>query len=311
MIELISQEKYDRNEIAEKLSELFEKYSIFENSLADKKSVLLKPNFVIPEKPEECATTHPDFYMSLALFLQSKGYKVGIGESPAFGSCKKALKFHGVLEECLEKGIKVVEFKNNETFEGLPDVSSYKQLTIASELQDWDAIINLPKLKVHQQFTFTAATKNLYGCVTGMRKFVRHTMCKNDPVRFGRMVVANAQKADCILHIGDGIQALHVKGPRGGKPYPMGKIIFSDDFLAHDWLTAKLMGFDPLNTPLFQCLNEEERHKAEVSCKSIVDSGQFEVAQGFIHSYLTDISFSPWHLLRSGWRSLKFKLKRA
>ena len=311
MIELISQKSYDRSEIREKLERLFEDHDIFNTLLADKKKVLLKPNFVVPEKAEDCATTHPDFYMSIAILLQSKGYDVGIGESPAFGTCKKALKFHGVFEECIEKGIKVVEFKNSETFEGLPDVSSYKSLTIASELQDWDAIINLPKLKVHQQFTFTAATKNLYGCVSGMRKFVRHTMCKNDPVKFAKMVVANAKKANCILHIGDGIQAMHIKGPRGGKPYPMGKIIFSDDFLVHDWLTSTIMGFDPLKTPLFQCLSEEERHNAELSCKSIVDSDSFEVAEGFKHSYLIDISFSPWHLLRSGWRSLKFNLKRA
>ncbi|MCM8527260.1 MAG: DUF362 domain-containing protein [Lentisphaeraceae bacterium] len=311
MIELISQKTYDRKEISEKLKKLFEARDVFNTLLAGKKSVLLKPNFVVPEKPEDCATTHPDFYMSLAIYLQSKGFEVGIGESPAFGSCKKALKFHGVLEECRERKIKIVEFKNPETFEGLPDISTYKTLTIASELQNWDAIINLPKLKVHQQFTFTAATKNLYGCVTGMRKFVRHSLCKNDPARFGRMVVANAHKANCILHIGDGIQAMHVKGPRGGKPYPLGKIIFSDDFLAHDWLTAKLMGIDPMKTPLFQCVSEEERANAEVSCKSIVESDTFEVAEGFKHSYLIDISFSPWHLLRSGWRSLKFNLKRA
>ena len=311
MIELVSQSSYDRKQITEKFEELFEKHDVFNTKLAGKKSILLKPNFVVPEKAEDCATTHPDFYMSLALFLIDKGYEVGIGESPAFGTCKRALKFHKVYQECLEKGIKVIEFKNTETYDGVEDLSSYKTLTIAKELQNWDALINLPKLKVHQQFTFTAAAKNLYGCVTGMRKFYRHNVCKNDPARFGKMVVVNARKANCILHIGDGVLAMHVKGPRGGKPYPLGKIIFSDDFLAHDWLTAKLMGLDPLKTPLFQCVSDEERHNAEVSCKSITDSTEFQVAEGFIPSYLTDISFSPWHLARSGWRRIKFKLKRA
>ena len=310
MIELISQAGYDRSQITEKLDEVFQKNDLLNNSLADKKSVLLKPNFVVPEKADDGATTHPDFYMAIAHYLIQKGYKVGIGESPAFGSCRKALKFHGVYEECKKHGISVVEFKSAQKYEGVDDVEAYKKLSIAGELQKWDAIINLPKIKVHQQFMFTAAAKNLYGCVTGKRKFIRHNLCKNDPVRFAKMIVANARQAACVLHIGDGVEAMHVKGPRGGERYPLGKIVIADDFLAHDWLVCKLIGLNPQKTPLFKALNDEERQAAEISCKSVMESDHFAVAQNFIQSYRTDISFNPWHLVRSQWRSLKFKLKR-
>ena len=100
-----------------------------------------------------------------------------------------------MLDECVEKGIQIVEFSQHESFEVESGEGSFKQLSIAAELQSWDVIINLPKLKVHQQFAFTAAAKNLYGCVTGGRKFFRHNMCRNDPVRFARMIIANAEKA--------------------------------------------------------------------------------------------------------------------
>ena len=43
------------------------------------------------------------------------------------------------------------------------------------------------------------------------------------------MILANARKAQAILHIGDGISAMHVKGPRGGKTHAFGKVIISDN----------------------------------------------------------------------------------
>ena len=309
MIQLFQQATYDRTELTQLFKLAFENAAC-QKLLENKKRILLKPNFVVPEKKEGGSTTHPDFYMSLAHYLKSQGHEVGIGESPAFGSCKKALKFHEVFDECKSSGIEVVEFNQNEKFDGVPD-SSYEVLTIAKELQNWDAIINLPKLKVHQQFMFTGASKNLYGCVTGKRKFVRHNLCKNDPVKFADMILANAEKAGCILHIGDGVEAMHVKGPRGGEIYPLGKILISDNYLSHDWVFAHLIGLEPMSTPLFKAVSEKQIKELKEECNTVLESPCFSVAENFIQSYRTDISFSPWHLLRSGWRSMKFKLKRA
>ena len=311
MLALYSQEAYERHEIKAHIAAYFTSTGGFAKMFSDKKRVLLKPNFVVPEDPQGGATTHPDFYMAIAEFFLEQGCHVGIGESPAFGSCRKALKFHNVLDECQEKGIEIVEFNKNENYSDPQGEGSYKNLSIARELQNWDALVNLPKLKVHQQFVFSAATKNLYGCVTGSRKFIRHNMCKNDPVRFARMVMANAKKAAAVLHIGDGIEALHVKGPRGGEKYPLGKIIISQDYLSHDWLYCLLTDLDPMKTPLFLTLNKNERQELHALCQPLVEQKEFCVAENFIQSYRTDISFSPWHILRSQWRSLKFKIRRA
>jgi uncharacterized protein (DUF362 family) len=311
MLSLIEQDSYDRGEIKVKLKIVLDEFGGFNKLLKSASKILLKPNFVMPEHQDGCSTTHPDFYMSVAELLLEAGFVVGIGESPAFGSCARSLKFHGVYKECLEKGIEVVEFVKNEKYEGVEGDPSYETLTVASELSSWDAVINLPKLKVHQQFMFTAATKNLYGCVTGRRKFFRHNTCGNDPVRFGKMVLANAKKVACVLHISDGIMAMHVKGPRGGDPYPLGKIIVADNFLSHDWLFCHLIGLDPLKTPLFKAVSEDVIGQVKNECKSLLETPGFAPAPNFVQSYRSAISFSPWHIMRSTWRSLKFKLKRA
>ena len=302
--------EYDRSTIKKALIKLFEQGQYWQK-LENKKTLLLKPNFVIAEAPELCATTHPDFYMTLAALLQEKGFEVSIGESPAFGSCADALKAHNVYQECLDKNIDIVEFKTHEEYKGIENSKNYGKLTIAAELQNFDAIINLPKLKVHQQFVFTAATKNLYGCVSGKRKVWRHNLCKNNPVDFAKMVIANAEKANAVLHIADGIQALHVKGPRNGKPYPLGKIIISDNFLELDLLFCKLVNMKPSETPLFLATNKKTFQETEKAIESLLDSPGFSTVYDFIPSYRTDISFSPLFLLRSAYRSFKFKLQRS
>lgn len=307
MLKLLSQIDYNRAAIKQQLAPLLDECSL-QQATADRSSVLLKPNFVMPAPRQDASTTHPEFYMAVAELLLERGFTVGIGESPAFGSCTSALHAHDVLEECRDRNIAVVEFKNTETYRGVADEKHYQTLTIARELNDWDAIINLPKLKVHQQFTFTAATKNLYGCVTGKRKFIRHNVCGNNPVRFARMILANAKKAACILHIGDGIQAMHIKGPRGGAAYPLGKIIVADTYLNHDWLFCHLTGLNPLQTPLFQAIDNYTLNQIQQDCSKIINAVDFYVAVDFIHAELINISFNPWHMVRSGWRTLHHSL---
>lgn len=308
MIKLIHQTIYNRAQIKRILGPLLDQSTLFNNSPKPKNSILLKPNFVLAAEPGRAVTTHPDFYMAVAELLLERNFKVGIGESPSFGSCAGALRAHGVLDECLAKGIAIVEFKQPESYSGVTQDKHYQTLTIAAELKNWDAIINLPKLKVHRQFTFTAASKNLYGCVTGKRKFIRHNLCANNPVRFARMILANAAKANCILHIGDGIQAMHVKGPTTGEPFPLGKIIISDNHLVHDWLFCRLIDLEPLDTPLFQAVDQKILQQLEFSCRHITETDNFQVAKDFIHSPLIHISFTPWHMARSGWRTLKYNL---
>ena len=308
MIKLLQQTHYHREQIKRILHPQLVEFGLYDNLLKDKRKVLLKPNFVVPAPRHDASTTHPEFYMAVAELLQEHGFQVGIGESPAFGSCASALQAHDVLDECRKRGVAVVEFQNTEAYSGVADDPHYQELTIARELRDWDALINLPKLKTHQQFTFTAATKNLYGCVTGKRKFIRHNVCGNNPVRFAKMILANAARANSVLHIGDGIEAMHVKGPRKGATYPLGNIIISDDYLAHDWLFCRRTGLQPLAAPLFQAVDKHRRQQAEAACRDILASEAFQVAEDFIHAPLIHISFSPWHMARSGLRTLKYNL---
>lgn len=307
MLELLYQDRYDRDAIKQQLDPLILDRHLAKATSANRR-VLLKPNFVVPAPRTDASKTHPEFYLAVAELLLDRGFHVGIGESPAIGSCTSALKTHDALDECHRLGVEVVEFKSVEDYEGVASERHYGRLTIAKELSSWDAMINLPKLKTHQQFTFTAATKNLYGCVSGKRKFFRHNLCANDPVRFARMILANANQAASALHIGDGITAMHVKGPRNGEPFALNRIIVAEDHLAHDWLFCLLTGLDPLGTPLFAAASESERNAARDQAQALISRPEFQVASGFQHAPLIHISFSPWAIARSGLRTIRHSL---
>ncbi|MEM7407363.1 MAG: DUF362 domain-containing protein [Pseudomonadota bacterium] len=278
------------------------------DALAERgRRVLLKPNFVMPGPADDASTTQPNFYMALAITLQEAGFEVGIGESPAFGSCAGALKAHGVLNECITRGITVVEFARSVPITGVEGSGRYETLSIAAELSEWDSLINVPKLKTHRQFVFTGAIKNLYGCVVGRRKFWRHNQCANDPVRFARMLHANAAALAPTLHIADGISALHVNGPRGGEPYPLNTILYGDDAALLDWYFAAAIGLHPASTPLFQALPSDAR--AEIRRAFEAQWPSLEPARDFVHAPLIHISFSPLAVMRSLGRSVRQKLR--
>jgi uncharacterized protein (DUF362 family) len=306
MLTNVEVQYYDREKLQQIFTELFRQHGWLARLRERGTRVLLKPNFVMASAPGNTSTTHPDFYMALAQMLIAQGFTVGIGESPAFGSCTGALRAHGVLEQALAGGIEVVEFSKVQTYAGVVDERFYRELSVAAELDDWDSVINLPKLKTHRQFVFTGATKNLYGCVVGKRKFFRHNVCGNDPVRFARMVIANAMQVNCVLHIADGVESMHVNGPRGGAPYLLGQILASPDPLLLDWTFCKMVGLEPNTTPLFAALDthrQEQLHRAWARhCQDL------PVVSDFIHAPFMHISFSPWALARSCVRSIRHGL---
>ena len=298
-------EDYDRKALGTLFASWFETYGWLDRLRALGPRVLLKPNFVMPSAPDDPSTTHPNFYMTLARFLKDAGFDVGIGESPAFGSCEAALRRHGVLEECKQSGIEVVEFKTAEPIAGVAHDNSYDTLTIAHELAAWSSLVNLPKLKTHKQLAFTGATKNLYGCVTGKRKFFRHNLCKNDPVRFARMIIANARAANAVLHIADGIEAAHVTGPRGGVPYALHTVLVGDEPLALDWAFCLSTGLQPGATPLFQALESHAREQVAATARDVMHG--IEPEADFVHAKLIHVSFGPIAVLRSFARTLRHR----
>ena len=281
--------------VRDALSVIDEKGALFSSG----QKVLLKPNLLRGFSPENCVTTNPIVVESVCRLL--KDYSVGqitISDSPALGSLE-AVASKAAYDPLKKKyGVKIVPLTDPipfESEEGIP------HLKIAGCLQEFDRIINLPKVKSHCQMTMTLATKNLFGLVIGKRKPILHCLVKNDKVKFGKMLIDIARHVNPCLTLADGIEAMQGQGPIHGTPYPLGVLLASTDMTALDRVAAEIIKF-PINkvyaleAARLKGYGNYDLDKIEIS--GVTDLAKLAVSD-FEPARAMEISFNPYRIMKS------------
>ncbi len=206
--------------------------------------VLLKPNLLSKNTPEQSVTTHPLVVQAVAELVRESGGIAWIGDS-ANSSVKEnesALLWQqtGMAEAAQKAGAKLVPFKG----------VSWKRLhdydyMIARPVLDADLVINLPKLKTHTQTLYTGAVKNLFGVIPGARKTAAHIHAPG-MTDFSRVLVDVLQIVKPALTIMDAVIGLDGNGPgAAGTPHAYGCIGASADPVALDTVFTRAMGYRP------------------------------------------------------------------
>jgi uncharacterized protein (DUF362 family) len=281
--------------VRDALSVIDEKGSLFSSG----QKVLLKPNLLRGFSPKTCVTTHPIVVESVCRVL--KDYSVGqitISDSPALGSLEVVASKAGYDTLKKKYGVKIVPLTDPIPFENEEGVPHLK---IAGCLQEFDRIINLPKVKSHCQMTMTLSIKNLFGLIIGKRKPILHCLVKNDKVKFGKMLIDIARHVNPCLTLADGIEAMQGQGPIHGTPYPLGVILASTDMTALDRVAAEIVNF-PINKVYaleaarlrgYGNYNLDKIEISGVTDLSSVAVSDFEPARAM------DISFNPYRIMKS------------
>ena len=281
--------------VRDALSVIDEKGALFSSG----QKILLKPNLLRGFSPENCVTTNPIVVESVCRLL--KDYSVGqitISDSPALGSLEAVASKAGYDPLKKKYGVKIVPLTDPipfESEEGIP------HLKIAGCLQEFDRIINLPKVKSHCQMTMTLATKNLFGLVIGKRKPILHCLVKNDKVKFGKMLIDIARHVNPCLTLADGIEAMQGQGPINGTPYPLGVLLASTDMTALDRVAAEIIKF-PINkvyaleAARLKGYGNYDLDKIEIS--GVTDLAKLAVSD-FEPARAMDISFNPYRIMKS------------
>jgi uncharacterized protein (DUF362 family) len=281
--------------VRDALSVIDEKGSLFSSG----QKVLLKPNLLRGFSPKNCVTTHPIVVESVCRVL--KDYSVGqitISDSPALGSLEAVASKAGYDPLKKKYGVKIVPLTNPIPFENEEGVPHLK---IAGCLQQFDRIVNLPKVKSHCQMTMTLAIKNLFGLVIGKRKPILHCLVKNDKVKFGKMIIDIARHVNPCLTLADGIEAMQGQGPINGTPYPLGVLLASTDMTALDRVAAEILKF-PINkvyaleAARLKGYGNYDLNKIEIS--GVTDLSSLTVSD-FEPARALDISFNPYRIMKS------------
>jgi uncharacterized protein (DUF362 family) len=185
--------------------------------------------------------------LAVAEWLIDTGASVSIGDSPAFGSGRQVLKSQGIEGVIQRLGVNIEEFRTPV----VKEISHGRQIGVAQEVLESDFLVNLPKLKAHNQMYITCAVKNLFGVVCGMRKAAAHMQNGTSHVKFGELMLDLLELIPPSFSIVDGITVMNREGPIGGAALELGCIGASSDPVALDTALLEVLELEKERCPVW------------------------------------------------------------
>ena len=258
--------------------------------------VLVKP-ILLRAVPLAC--TSPAVAAAVCGWLKDCGASVAVADSPGFGTVHGVARRIGLDEALRPLGLAVQRLVPGEAVR-LPSGNS---LMLARQAQEADAILSVGRVKVHSQMLLTLACKNLYGLVPGLRKALCHSREGQHPDAFADMLASLMDFLPPVSAVLDGIEAMHVTGPAGGRPYALGLLGAGSSPVALDEAVCLAVGKRPEDVPLQRAFIRRGHSGCRAcGCEAEYPRLRPEVfnAEGFVFpSRLQHTSFRPLRLLKS------------
>ncbi len=245
-VSLLTATSYDAGPLRQDLLDLLKPLGGMEAFVKPGDRVLLKPNLLTGSRPGKECITRPELVAAVAALVKAAGGKPFMGDSPAFGTARGVAETNGYLPLLDALEIPIIEFQG-QRFE--TENTNFNHLRLSKEALSADVVINLPKLKAHQQLTMTMGVKNLFGCVPGKMKAWWHMEAGKNAEKFGEMLVETAKAIAPDLTILDGIRGQEGNGPMNGNPRDVGVLAASADVFSLDRVMADILQIDPQVLP--------------------------------------------------------------
>lgn len=259
--------------------------------------ILIKPNLIVPRPPDVPAQTHPEVIYAIARIVKEQGAVPVVGDSPAWSNTRGCLKALGVDERLESLGAEMIQLDQpvRMKIEGV-------NIGVSRVALEADAIINVPKLKAHQQLGATFAFKNMYGCVAGLggkEKAWWHFARGRDYEVFCRMIIGIYRKLNPVLNIIDGIVGMEGQGPISGQPRQVGYLVAGTDPMACERICCDLVGFAPKDLPLLVTAEKIAPGSMAASIEVVGDSFAAPACPDFKPAEQTPLRFSFGHICKS------------
>ncbi|HIP38021.1 MAG TPA: DUF362 domain-containing protein [Desulfocapsa sulfexigens] len=209
--------------------------------------ILLKPNLISASAPP-LACSNPFFVKAAASSFLSRGARVLIGDSPAFGKAATVLRRQGFTRAFSGMAVEPVTFKTRV----LKTLDCGITVGVATEALDCDYFINLPRIKAHDQMGITMAVKNVFGIVLGARKAWLHMRHGESWQDFSRMILDLHQLLPPSLVLADGIEVMNRRGPMRGPSLALGCLAASRNAVALDRAMLEVLEIKNERVPLVQ-----------------------------------------------------------
>ncbi|MBI5208065.1 MAG: DUF362 domain-containing protein [Candidatus Firestonebacteria bacterium] len=243
-VTIIKCSTYNQSEVDAAIEECLKPLGGIEKFVFTGQKVLIKPNLLMERPPEDCVTTHPSIIRSLIKQIKKAGGIPFVGDSPgaAIRGTEKILEVSGIREAVLNEGGKIVNFESGGIKKVQTQFSFMPFYYISGIIDEFNVIINVPKLKTHELTKYTGAIKNMFGTVPGMCKPDVHR-CAPGINNFSRIIVEIFAGIKPILNVMDAVYGMEGNGPSGGHPKKIGYILASQDAVALDAVCSYMIGY--------------------------------------------------------------------
>ena len=290
---------YD-NAAAKKVADLLDYIDI---PLSGGDAVLVKPNLLRAENTG-VTCTNALIIAAVCRYLRDHGCRVTIGDSPGFGTAKGVAGSIGLDAALAKAGCADIPIVTLDSPRNRP-LTLGGHVGLSRMALEADHIVSIPKLKAHSQMRVTGAVKNLFGCVSGVRKAFLHAR-HGDTLKDGVSVFPSAI-VDIMGHLPrvttvlDGIRAMHVTGPSGGEPFAANLLAVSESPTATDTAIYAMLGVSPGEIPVWHELRR--RNEPGAFFEEIVLTGEaiehFDFSGFVLPEKLNPETFNPARLLIS------------
>jgi uncharacterized protein (DUF362 family)/NAD-dependent dihydropyrimidine dehydrogenase PreA subunit len=289
VVSAVSCDNYNQDIVTEKIIKAIVISGGLPKKIKAGSKILINPNLLTAKSPENAVTTHPSVVRGLVKYLKSIGVNdISIGDSPA-GShdWKKLWNTTGMTEIAEKENVKLIPFEQTKTITIDNDII----IPVLKEIDSFDAVISVPKLKTHLLTKITGAVKNTYGMIPGKAKTHFHGT-HSSPQKMSKFIAKlyGSLKPDYVLM--DAIECMEGEGPNTGKPVHVGRIFAGEDGVAIDSMACSIFGYKPTDILI---LEETGKAGFGVNNKDLIE----QVGDGWIgmdtlkakRAFLSDIFY--------------------
>lgn len=298
---------YDHVKVQAALLKHFNLHGGIDAFIARGDKVLIKPNMIAPRSAGCAVQTDPAVIIELAKILLDFGAKPFVADSSAWANAAACAEALGIVEPLKRLGVRIKQLSRPVkcTLE-----HSGTKIGISSVALEADKIINLPKLKTHQQLVATIAVKNMFGCVSGKAKAIWHYRKGATSENFCTMLIDIYKLLGPVLTIIDAVVAMEGPGPIRGNPKKLGWLVASVDPMAAEVICCDLIGFNPEQLPLiraaekigFGCTNKQ-------NIQVVGDLLPDDPHLGLVPAEKTPLRFTPARIVKSVLRQIFILVK--
>lgn len=245
-------DNYEYENVKKSVDKMLKDIGGIDKYIKPNSKVLIKPNLLMKKRPEEATTTHPMVVKVVCEKLLDLNCKVIIADSPGgpytVNSLKNIYKASGIEEVAGELGVEL-NYDISEVKIENPNGHALKYMDIIKPITEVDHIVNICKLKTHQMATFTGGTKNLYGCIAGLKKAEIHYRFPTEELFCEDVLLDICSYVNPTLTIMDGVIGMEGEGPSAGKPRKIGALLASSSPYAIDYVACKLINLETHKVP--------------------------------------------------------------